>query len=141
MGTQPTDDGLSPSESSSSYDELVVNNQNLIDLDSSESDDFPFCGSPVEIEQEVRQVEQLLMKKPDGVHGQKQEATSRRQKRKPSAPKRRELPLASYGHSAERVQEIQNNNEILIKKLVGVANAPPSIKTIAAEHDKVRDII
>lgn len=141
MGAVPSNEGdQSTSHSNSSYDELVLNNQNLIDLHSSESDDFPFCGSPVEIEQEKRRVERLLMKGSPGANGLDLPATSKaakKSKKKPSGRKKESLPLASYGHSAQRVREIQDNNEKIIKRLVGVANAPLAIKKVAAEHDKV----
>ena len=133
---------------------LVVNNKNLIELE--DDQDFPYCGSPVEIEEEVKQVQRLLMKgTPPNAPGlgvatapaaaasapspTLHRSQSEPKPRKPKASKKDlSLPLASYGHSSERVKEIEEANERLVQRLVHVATAPLSLKTVAEEHDKVR---
>jgi hypothetical protein len=137
---------------------LVVNNQNLIDIHSEDSRDFPFYGNPKEIEVEIKEVQLLLQKTTPptvsslGVAPSTEASSSgvpNVKENKPwllkkngnsNAPIRKDNTFikASYGHSAERVKEIIEDNNRLVKRLVGKANAPPSTFIIsAANHDKV----
>ena len=128
-------------------DVFIVDNADLIDLESPDSDDFPFCGSPVEIEEEMQQIEKLLMKPtPPGLLSLPIHAAAPLQRScsdvKPRKPKHQMnqavvLPVASYGHNAQRVKAIKEENGRLVQRLVGMANAPVTIKTTAKEHDKV----
>ena len=111
------------------FDLLVVNDPGLIDLGTPESTYFPFCGSPVEMDAETRQVEQLL-----AASG----PPSRHHAGKPRArPRPKPLPPASYGHISERVKEIEEANGRMVRRLVAVATAPPALQTAAKEHDMV----
>jgi len=141
----------------STCDVLVVNNQNLIDIHSEDSRDFPFNGNSEQIDAEVKEVQHLLLKTTPPTVSSLGVATStgsspRVQNVKENKPwrlkknKNSDTPItkdntfikASYGHSAERVKEITEDNNRLVKRLVGKANAPPStFITSAANHDKV----
>jgi hypothetical protein len=151
-----------PSRRAPSCDVLVVNNQNLIDLNSEESRDFPFYGNPEQIEAEIKEVQLLLMKTtPPSVSGlgvatataaSSSPTENHVEENKPWLLKKKSdsnatqlarnnstLIKASYGHNAERVKEITEDNNRLVKRLVGKANAPLTFKTTAAEHDKVSE--
>ena len=141
------------------YDVLVVNNQNLIDMESEESRDFPFYGNPEQIKAEIKEVQLLLMKTTPPsvsslgvtttaasapittkVHDASDKPWLLKNKNIAATSELKTAPSlikASYGHNAERVKEITEDNNRLVKRLVDKANAPLTFKNTAAEHDKV----
>lgn len=145
-----------PSRRAPTCDVLVVNNQNLIDIDSEDSRDFPFYGNPEHIEAEIKEVQLLLLRttpstvsslgvaastaSPPRVHNVKENKPWLLEKKDnldTSIKKDNKLIKASYGHNAESVKEITEDNNRLVKRLIGKANAPLTFKTSAANHDKV----
>ncbi|KAG7667088.1 hypothetical protein NADE_003116 [Nannochloris sp. 'desiccata'] len=144
-----------PSRRAPTCDVLVVNNQNLIDIDSEDSRDFPFYGNPEHIEAEIKEVQLLLLRttpstvsslgvaastaSPPRVHNVKENKPWLLEKKDnldTSIKKDNKLIKASYGHNAESVKEITEDNNRLVKRLIGKANAPLTFKTSAANHDK-----
>jgi len=110
-------------------DVLVVGKEDLIDLEAEEYRDFPFQGTGAELEEEVRQVQELLM-------GCQPLAapSSRRSKQRGSGGRR--LPV--LGHSGDRANEIDRENGRLVRRLQQVGNALPSGAMSGEEHDRVR---
>jgi hypothetical protein len=129
-------------------------------MESEDSKDFPFYGNAEQIEAEIKEVQLLLMKATpppvstlgvaaDTANATASSSSSPRTVKENNKPwllkneantqlsRANSLIKASYGHNAERVKEITEDNNRLVKKLVGKANAPLTFNTTAVEHDKV----
>jgi hypothetical protein len=129
-------------------------------MESEDTRDFPFYGNPEQIEAEIKEVQLLLMKttpppvsgleiaaaatsssSSQGVKENKPWLLNKKDNSTNQLQKSNSLIKASYGHSAERVKDITEDNQRLVKRLVGKANAPLTFQTTAAEHDNVSSSI
>lgn len=114
-------------------DILVIHDitDDLIQLETEDSFDFPFQGSEEEFKQEIEQIRCLLKASP-------QTDPMLLPPFAESAAPSHKIHSSNFvfGHNPQRVRQIQEENQRLVKRLQQVAEAPSKLPTTAEEHDR-----
>jgi hypothetical protein len=122
---------------------IVQNHQATLLCEATNAFDNALEADRVELESEARQVKALLSREilafPTAAttpHSRAAKTVANMSPARKSSNKTR-TNVASYGHSAERVRQVQQDNDVLVRRLLCTMKKAATAPALSKDHDRV----